>query len=119
MSRTLKLNVEHRWFELMVTAQKNREFRKPSDWIKSRLLNKEYDLIEIRSGYGKHRPYFIAEYKGFVENKETLYVGYASKNNVGGIMLTIEPKDFIINIGKIKEIGNYEIQPRMGRRPVH
>lgn len=114
MNRTLKLNVKHRWFELMVTGQKNLEFRKPSDWIKSRLLNKEYDLIEIRSGYGKHRPYFIAKYKGYIENKETFCVGYANPHGIGGIILTIEPEDFIIEIGKIKQIGNYELQSRMG-----
>ena len=85
--KILKLNVEHRWFELMVTGQKDREFRKPSDWIKSRLWKKvktiagsvpvyeprEYDFIEIRSGYGKHRPYFIAEFQGFAENLEFFF----------------------------------------------
>lgn len=124
MDKTLKLNVKHKWFEIMVTGQKRNEYRKPSEWIRSRLwyINntdknvfpvyepRDYDFVEIRSGYGKHRPYFIAEFRYFSESLEEFYIGYGS-----GLRVKVEPRDYIIKLGKIIKIGNYETQPRLGR----
>ena len=54
----------------MVTGEKNIEYRRVSQWIVSRLFDKqgkprEYDTIEFVNGYGKDRPRFTVVYKGF------------------------------------------------------
>lgn len=70
----LKLNVKDIYFEVMKTGEKPYELRSKSKWIESRLFNKDgtkrhYDLVEIRSGYGKNRPFIICDYFGFTESE--------------------------------------------------
>lgn len=49
----------------MVTGEKNIEFRRIKPWILNRLVNKSYDTIKFTNGYGKERPHFICEFKGW------------------------------------------------------
>ena len=65
--KLLQLNVSREPFEVMVTGEKQIEFRKFSKWIYSRIYDevnncfrKDYDGVKITHGYGKNRPYFIA-----------------------------------------------------------
>lgn len=119
--KTLKLTLHKQAFEVMVTGEKTMEFRKPSKWIKSRLWNlkgylfpkekttpifepKEYDIIEFTNGYGKDKPKFTAEYKGFMENIEPFIKTYSN-----GLKVEIESRDIIIKIGKVLTIENYEL----------
>lgn len=67
--KVLKLTLKRQPFELMLRGAKTVEFRKPSDWIKSRLCGKEYNLIEFTNGYGAHRPKFFAKYEGLRTNE--------------------------------------------------
>ena len=67
---TLRLTLSKKPFEVMVTGEKNIEYRRVSQWIVSRLFDKqgkprEYDTIEFVNGYGKDRPRFTVVYKGF------------------------------------------------------
>lgn len=111
--RVLRLTLCIKPFEVMVTGEKKVEYRKPSPWIKSRLFSrtktgikfKTYDVVYFTNGYGKHRPYFIAEFSFFtnishVSKKQEIYSN--------GLVVDIENGDFIIGIGQILEIGNYE-----------
>lgn len=68
--KLLHLSVSELPFEVMVTGEKKTEFRRESDWILSRLINKDYDFVKIVHGYGSYRPFFIAEYKGWEMAKE-------------------------------------------------
>ena len=117
MSKTLKLTVHAKAFEVMVTGEKKREYRRKSKWIQSRLWkkvyeidglpvfdHKEYDLVEIRNGYGKNRPYFLAEFKGHMENIQHFVESYSN-----GLYVQVNPFDQIIQLGKIIKIGNYEL----------
>lgn len=68
--KVLHLSLKKEPFDVMVTGEKNQEFRKPTQWIKSRLFNKDgtpkkYDVVKFVNGYGKDKPQFVCEYNGF------------------------------------------------------
>ena len=86
----------------MVTGLKSTEFRKPSDWIRSRLINKHYDLVKFVNGYGGDKPYFLCEYIGYEISEAAGTVSYA------GSTLRYEKGDFIIHLGRVTETGNLE-----------
>jgi hypothetical protein len=90
----------------MEIGEKRHEFRKPTDWIKTRLFDKkgnkrDYDAIKFTNGYGKDKPYFIIEFWGFAEINEPFSQHYSN-----GLKVDIEKGDFMIYLGKILERGN-------------
>ncbi len=97
--RVLHLTLKKEWFDLMVSRKKRIEYRRPSKWIISR-LEKEYDVIKSTNGYGSNKPYFVCEYKGFKisKNSETILLENSK--------IEIEKGSYMINLGKILEIGN-------------
>jgi hypothetical protein len=100
MTKTLKLTLKAQPFELMQTYEKCNEFRKPSDWIKSRLYNKDgsmknYDLVEFTNGYGSTRPRFTAYYCGFSICQKDITLTYSN-----GLVVKVEKGDFIISFYK-------------------
>lgn len=67
--KTLHLTLKKKWFD-MVGPDKPEEYRDSSDWIRSRLYDKEgrardYDAVHFSNGYGKHVPQKTFEFKGF------------------------------------------------------
>lgn len=76
----LKLTLKKKWFDLMKDGFKKIEFRTPSEWIYSRLLDydgngRNYDEIEFKNGYSKNAPCFRCEFLGWdIEEKQTEYV---------------------------------------------
>lgn len=99
--KILHLIVSKRPFEVMVTGEKSIEYRKPSKWIESRLIGKDYDLIKITHGYGKNRPYFIAVYCFFSRALADYTPSYSNE-----LTVNVEPNDYKIYIGTIIEKGN-------------
>lgn len=99
--KTLHLTLSKKPFEVMVTGEKTFEFRKPSNWIKSRLYEKGYDVVKFINGYGADKPYFIAEYRTFWRTKSNSAIPYSN-----GLIVNVEDGDFVISIGKILETGN-------------
>lgn len=106
----LHLTLKAAPFEVMVTGEKTEEYRRSSPWIESRLFTegnqynkKHYDLVLYRNGYGKNKPYFICEYKGFELVNERITQTYSN----GLIIDTCMPTAIIKN-GAILEVGNYE-----------
>lgn len=77
--KVLKLTLKKKWFDLMKDGFKKIEFRDPSDWIFSRLIDengdpKKYDLIEFKNGYAKNAPSFYCEFLGWdIEEERTEY----------------------------------------------
>ena len=69
-------------FEVMVTGEKKMEFRDPSAYITSRLVNsktgkdKEYDLVEFTNGYGSTRPRFTVPFMGYELKKDGVHQTY-------------------------------------------
>ena len=100
--RVLRLTVKEPWFSLMLSGDKHMEFRNPSKWIKSRLYDKEgkpkkYDYVEIKNGYGRDRPVFLAKFDGF----GTGYDGVYTFKTKPGLELKVEQTDYAIFLGEI------------------
>lgn len=106
--RTLHLSLKKEPFAVMVTGEKDEEFRKNSQWIRSRLIDqlgneKEYDFIKFVNGYGSDKPYFVCEYIGFTE----CYMNVSERKYSNGLTINeIGKGDFIIYCGDIVERGN-------------
>jgi hypothetical protein len=104
--KTLHLSLKKDPFEVMITGEKDCEYREPSDWIKQRLLNKDgtqkkYEVVKFTNGYGKNRPSFTAEYKGFSElggNLKT--ITYSN-----GLTVELKAGTIIIYLGKIISVN--------------
>lgn len=110
-SHTLYLSLKKKPFDVMVTGEKQEEFRINSDWIRSRLMDKfgnfkKYDFIKFVNGYGNDKPYFICKYNGFIE----CYMDVAKRKYSNGLIITdIGKYDFIIYCGDIIETGNLNL----------
>ena len=103
MKNTLTLALKKLPFDVMVTGEKSREYRKPSPWIKSRLYDKhgakrEYEFIKFVNGYGAHRPYFVCEFLHFFKAWETQVLKFSN-----GLVVDVERGDFVIALGEIIE----------------
>lgn len=106
--KVLHLSLYKEAFEVMVTGEKTEEYREPSKWIKSRLLNKDgsfrdYDYVKFVNGYGKNKPYFITKFLGCSQFEPK--VG-EFKNYSNGLEVSVLNKDYIIYLGEIYEKGN-------------
>ena len=113
--RVLRLTLHKKAFEVMVTGEKTEEYRKPSVWINSRLYQKktlgkflyhepkEYDLVIFTNGYGKDKPYFIAQMINHSPSNH--HAEYCYSN---GLQVEVTPGMHIIKLGNILEVGNYE-----------
>lgn len=101
-------------FDVMITGEKNQEFRKSkgTGWIETRLYSnfsqdgeplegRVYGYVLFRNGYGDDKPYFICEYKGFYVAPEDFVKTYSN-----GFRVEVKKGDFIIRLGKIVEKGN-------------
>ena len=94
-NKVLKLTLKKKWFDLMKDGFKKIEFRDPSDWIFSRLLDengdeRKYDLIEFKNGYSYNAPSFYCEFLGWdIEEKATEYVFGSEKiiSDVGTVKI--------------------------------
>ena len=105
----LKLTLDKKPFQVMVTGEKKEEFRENKKWMTSRLIDKatgqpkEHGFIKFTNGYGNDNPYFICEYKGFS------YVGsdYTPRKYSNGLVVSdVQEGDYIIHCGAIVETGN-------------
>ena len=115
--RTLHLTLSEKPFQVMVTGEKPVEFRKPSDWIKSRLFNKDgsrkdYDVVKLVNGYGKDKPFFIAIFNGFDQASEDSIQTYSN-----GLEVNIEENDFRIFLGDITKKGNLKQKVNLVSNP--
>jgi len=104
--KTLFLSLEKKPFDIMVTGEKVFEFRKPTKWILSRLLDKkgrakQYDHIKFVNGYGAERPYFVCEFERFFITRTEDRFKYPN-----GLKVEVEAGDVVIVLGKIIETGN-------------
>ena len=103
--RYLFLTLKKKQFEVTLSGEKKIEYRHFSDWIQSRLINKDYDFIKFVNGYGNDKPFMILEYKGFTEIKQRETFSFSN-----GLIVNVKSGDYAINLGRIVEKGNiYEV----------
>ena len=100
MKKILHLTLKKPQFQVTSSGEKIYEFRRPSDWIKSRLIDKEYDLVKFTNGYGSDKPFFICEYLGWSFAKP------ASYKYSNGLVVNVTDEYYKIDLGAILEIGN-------------
>ncbi len=104
---TLKLTLSKDPFDVMKTGEKQIEYRRKSKWIESRLYNKngtprEYDYIEFVNGYGKDKPRFKAEFKGFIVKN------YINETYSNGLQVCLYEPTYCIHLGKICHFDTFE-----------
>lgn len=109
---TLHLSLNQQPFELMYWGIKKLEFRKPTEWIKSRLIDKHtgkpkaYSQVKFTNGYGNDKPFFIAKYHGYSIANIPLENTYCNMFTVN-----VEKGDYILKLGYVTEKGNYNTPP--------
>lgn len=105
--KILHLSLKKDPFDVMVTGEKTKEYRKFSKWIKSRLFDKRgnpktYDLIKFVNGYGSDKPYFICKFDGVIKGDVSINIEFSN----GLLISDLSEDDYIIKLGEILEIGN-------------
>lgn len=111
----LRLDLKTQAFEVMVTGEKNEEFRKNSPWIRSRLLDtktgrdKKYDFVEFTTGSYSlkgRRPRFTCRFKGFYRTTDRISRAYS--NGMTLLLNALEPNSdddalgiYVIKLGEI------------------
>lgn len=95
---TLKLTLSKKPFDVMKTGEKKIEYRKMSQWMKSRLykenVERTYEFVEFTNGYGKDKPSFKAEYKGF-------FVSTVDVKFSNGLYVVSDEPLYCIKLGKV------------------
>jgi hypothetical protein len=104
----LRLTLQRKPFEVMLSGEKKSEYRKNSDWIRSRLFDRNnifrhYELIQFTNGYNSDSPFFACEFKGVTIVNYTMPLIQFSN---GLIVDNIVKGDFIIHCGMIVFHGN-------------
>lgn len=108
MEKTLLLTLNKEAFEVMVTGEKDEEFRRDSKWIRSRLMEKNgtpksYAYVKFINGYGADKPYFIAEFHFRVQIAR---LEEPIKEYSNGLKVKLEKGMWVIGLGEIVETGN-------------
>ena len=67
--KILNLTLKKRWFDLIASGDKTREYRDDKPYWQKRLLNpddmpKHFDIVRFKNGYGKTVPTIDVEFKG-------------------------------------------------------
>ena len=62
--RILHLNLVREFFDQIAKGEKQEEYRDRTDYWKTRLEGREYDIIRFRNGYGLGVPEMDVEWKG-------------------------------------------------------
>jgi hypothetical protein len=107
VNRILHLTLKADPFDVMLKGEKRVEYRKPSQWLNSRInpqINpqEEYDLIKFVNGYGADSPFFVAVYLGWEIHEGDSFVEEFSN----GLVVTVQTGTVKIFLGSIIESGN-------------
>lgn len=70
--RVLQLNLVRKYFDEIARGEKPEEYRDRTEYWKTRLEGREYDIIRFRNGYGPDVPEMDVEWKG-VEKRRDCY----------------------------------------------
>lgn len=64
MTAVLHLNLHREWFAAIVAKTKRMEYRRRTPYWKTRLENRQYDVIQFRNGYATDAPEMLVEFRG-------------------------------------------------------
>ena len=68
MQKILHLTLKKKWFDLILSGEKQEEYREIKPYWKTRLVGRKYDIIRFRNGYKKDSPVMEVEYFGCYES---------------------------------------------------
>lgn len=54
--KVLHLTLKKEWFDMIASGEKTQEYREIKPYWQSRLVDKHYDIVELRNGYGHNVP---------------------------------------------------------------
>lgn len=54
--KVLHLTLKKEWFDMIASGEKTQEYREIKPYWQSRLVDKHYDIVELRNGYGHSVP---------------------------------------------------------------
>ena len=101
MTKALNLTLKKKWFDLVASGEKIREYRQRKPYWEKRFLDKngfaiKFDEVHFKNGYGKNVPFLRVEWK-------TLAIIYGGDwpCEHGEIA---RDGDFVIHLGKILEL---------------
>jgi len=100
MANSLLLTLNKKSFDIMITGEKNVEYRNPSPWIISR-LSKHYNTVKFINGYGSKMPYFVTEFLKWEINDIETEISYSN-----GHKAHLTKGLISIYLGQIIESGN-------------
>lgn len=60
----LHLTLKKKWFDLIASGVKKEEYRECKPYWQTRLLNRNFEAVCFRNGYGKDAPAILVEFKG-------------------------------------------------------
>lgn len=103
--KILRLNLKYEPFEVMITGEKNVEYRDIKPWVNSRLFNKdnshkEFDYVKIMHAYSGDNPYFFCEFKG-IKKVKGIHKKYSN-----GFEIHFDDERWGIQLGDIVFRGN-------------
>jgi hypothetical protein len=104
-SKVLFLNLKEEPFEVMVTGEKDEEYRDIKPWSDQRLLNKDrsfrqYDYVKFVQAYKADNPFFYCKFKG------TKIVSNVHKKYSNGFEVHFDDERYAIMLGEIILTGN-------------
>lgn len=67
--RVLSLNLHRKYFDQIIAGEKPYEFRDRTDYWKTRLEGREYDVIRFRNGYLPNAPEMLVEFLGCAKRR--------------------------------------------------
>ena len=108
--KILYLTLHKKAFEAVLSGGKQKEYRKPSKWILSRLKGKGYDRIRFTNGYGRNRPFIEVSYRGWEFSVSRCSILYFN-----GLMVEVAEGDVIISFGTHMHVapkGKFPYEPK-------
>ena len=67
--RILHLTLLKKWFDLIASGEKTKEYREIKPYWTKRLFDKSFDEIYFKNGYSKNAPFMRVEWKGIKKEK--------------------------------------------------
>jgi len=65
--KILHLTLKKQWFDMIAIGEKREEYREIKPYWNKRLIDKKYDAISFRNGYGKNAPTMLIELKAIIQ----------------------------------------------------
>jgi hypothetical protein len=99
-NKVLFFNLKTEPFKIMITGEKNEEYREVGDWMNSRIFNKdgsirEYDYVKFVLGMGADKPVFVCKFLG-VKKVKNIHKKYST-----GFEVNFDGERYAVMLGEV------------------